>query len=155
MSGRDQTSRSDECAELRTRLGVDGQNVDWFLQELIDFVNLSEGNEIGVTLHIEGSIVTGNLINAKRWFVDLARHLGDAGVNAAVSKWIEEFGEVYVKRDEAPEEDRLPPVYLHLSNARTVGTSGDSVPTDEGVYWRGRVNAVSGFNLGTLGPAKE
>src|SRR5690554_2800504 len=116
--------------ELRAMADMDTQHVDWFLQELIEFVDLSEGNELGLTLHLEGTIVTGTLINARRWFGDLARHLGESGVNEDVSKWIKDFGEVYAGREEASEEDRLPPAYIHLRNARTLGTSGDSVPTD-------------------------
>jgi len=155
MSGQEEAGRLSDTGELRARLAAEGQSVDWFLQELIDFVNLSKENEIGLTLHVEGSIVTGTLINARRWFTALARHLGESGVDEGVSKWIEGFGEVYVRRDETPDEDKLPPAFLHLCNARTVGTAGDSVPTDDGVYWRGRVNAVSGFNLGTLGRIRE
>lgn len=134
--------------------GGGGQGGDWFLQELVEFVNGSAGNEIGVTLHVEGCVVTGVLINAGRWFGDLAGQLEANGVGEEVSRWIGSFAEVYAMPDEAVAEEEGPlPVYIHLRNARVLGTSGDSVPTDGGVYWRGRVGAVSGFNLGVLGPA--
>lgn len=141
--------------EALEKTASDDQGEDWFLQELIEFVGQAEGNEIGVTLHVEGAIVTGTLINGGRWFKDLAGHLEASGVNKGVSHWIAGFSKVYAEQGGTSEEGRLPPAYLHLRNARTVGTSGDLVPTDDGVFWRGRVNAVSGFSLGTLGPSPK
>ncbi|QDW66355.1 gas vesicle protein [Luteimonas granuli] len=154
MSPQDQAEgRNDPKAGLSARLAIEGQSVDWFLQELVEFVNRTEGNEIGLTLHVEGAIVTGTLVNARRWFQELSEFLESQGVDAGLAEWIGGYSEVYAQRDELPDDEKSPPVFLHLRAARTVGTSGDSVPTDEGVYWRGRVNAVSGFSFGTFGPA--
>jgi hypothetical protein len=44
------------------------------------------------------------------------------------------------------------PTYIHLRGARFFSPSGQSVPGNEGFFWRGRLDAVDGWSIGVLGP---
>jgi hypothetical protein len=59
-------------------------------------------------------------------------------------------GEIYGGDDGKALAD---PQYIHLKNAKVHHPTGQ-LPTDDGVLWRGRINAVSGWNLGVLAADK-
>jgi len=46
--------------------------------------------------------------------------------------------------------NRPPPQYIHLSGAKFFNPEGNSLPTNQGVLWRGRVTEIGGFNLGSF-----
>ena len=108
--------------------------------------------EIGITLHVGGSLVSGTLINGKKYFDGIAELMTGANTNlpkvAASWKSIAEFGQIY----DAPAEDgRLKNTqYIHLKNARTFGNAGTIIPARLGVLWRGRLSNVAGFSFGIL-----
>lgn len=135
--------------EIVNRLNLEGASVDWFLQQLVGFVNEDEGNSIGLTLNVEGATISGELIGGRRYFTELAGLLKKAGASKDFSDWIGEFKASY--RD--PEADPVvaPPIiaYVHMREARIFSPSG-AIPTGAGVLWRGKINAVSGFSFGTL-----
>lgn len=129
---------------------------DWFLQTLVDMVNKSP-IDFGITLQVAGFLVSGNLINGAEYFKGFASDFtsaipGDSEVVESIRKSYADLGEIYkTDEKEADKEDRPLPTFIHLKNARFFNTSGNAVPANRGVWWRGRISEVSGFILGTLG----
>jgi hypothetical protein len=126
---------------------------DWFLQNLVNLVNARE-IELGITLNLGGFLVSGRLVSGQKYFGGFGEDLGstfnDPEIRRNVEQSYAQLGEIYTAGRKAGEAV-APPNYLHLMNARFFHTAGVPIPTDGGVWWRGRISEVSGFFLGTLG----
>lgn len=126
---------------------------DWFLQSLVSMAN--NGVEVGVTLQVSGLLVSGVLAGGKAYFEgfaeDFSSGLNDPETAKSVRDSFAKYGEIYKN-----EGDDAPPLpqYIHLKNARFFNTSGNPIPGNKGVWWRGRISEVAGFTLGSLGPAE-
>lgn len=138
---------------------------------LIDLVRLA--NELGVgtplTLIVDGSIISGNLVS----FEDYLRELADAvekadapeGVAVALARPYREDAEREKARreeirahldrlksdpaavnDSDPIDDSLPS-FIHFNNARLI--TGPVASSQLGL-WRSRLTHVSGWRLGTI-----
>lgn len=115
---------------------IHGVGTDVFLQTLVS-MNNSKCTEMPVTLIVGGSIVSGVLIDVKQYFESIGKQLStDEETQKAVAKY-----------SDLDTEKNWPPQYIHLKNARFLSSTG-MVPANEGVLWRGKVNAVSGFTFG-------
>ncbi len=151
-------SGNNEKVELALRDGllVEGLRVDWFLQSLVDMVNVSDSFEFGITLHVQGSIVSGILISGRKYFMSLGQALRDSKADF-FGEWVESFGDIYPSQDQEDndEKPRNLPGYIHLRDAKVFGAYDTPIPSNEGVLWRGRINAVSGFNIGQLGAGSQ
>ncbi|MGY0613465.1 gas vesicle accessory protein GvpU [Luteimonas sp. A501] len=135
------------------KLMLDGNSVDWFLQHLVSIANESS-LEFGLTLFTEGLIISGQLVSGKKYFSTFAAEFsnaypGDEESKATIKSAFESNGKIYDQG--ADEEVPPPPQFIHLINARCFSHNGQPLPNNRGVAWRGRINAVSGFNLGQLG----
>lgn len=141
------TSSSQE--ELK--LAFDGNSVDWFLQKLVIAANTGS-LEFGITLFVEGLIISGQLVSGKKYFSTIGKEFSDAYSEDPETKEnlkaaFESNGDIY---NHEPDEIVSPPNFIHLINARCYSQDGRSLPNNRGVAWRGKINAVSGFNLGQL-----
>jgi hypothetical protein len=127
---------------------IHGHSVDWFLQQLVCLTN-GAGLEMGITLVLGGSVVSGTLISGKKYFDSFASNFSSMLPNGSKKEEMRQLlashGNLY---DDEGEHLQLPQ-YIHLSNARVYSPNGGNIPTN-GMLWRGKINAVSGFNLGVL-----
>jgi hypothetical protein len=144
-------SESENLSPEELKLALDGNSVDWFLQKLVSLANVSP-LEFGITLFTEGLIVSGQLCSGKKYFSTFASEFtdaypGDDEAKANIKAAFETNGEIY---DVEPNADTPPPQFIHLINARCFSHNGQPLPNNRGVAWRGKINAVSGFNLGQL-----
>lgn len=137
---------SDEKNAIAQVMRVDDK--DWFLQILVNIVNSGELS-FGITLNVGGFLVTGQLVGGKAYFegfgAEFAGSLGDSAAVAEVKAAFANRGEVY----SAPYDANLL-TYIHLKDARFYNTDGAPIPSNRGVWWRGRIAAVDGFSLGAL-----
>ena len=127
---------------------------DWFLQLLIDICNKTDFS-LSITLNVNGLLVTGNLIGGEKYFNGFANDLKMAGMPAEVTDLFKQFGDIYIKQKEQKnskkdDETISPPQYIHLENARIFHPGGNLIPTNHGVWWRGRLDAIDGFILGAF-----
>ena len=128
---------------------------DWFLEILCNMVN---GNEmiIGLTLNVGGLLVSGELISGDKYFEGFSEEFTNALSNLVptddgiedIKNQITKLGDRY-KHDENDEQNK-PTNFIHLRNAKFFNTVGSPVPSNRGVWWRGRLSEVSGFMLGSL-----
>jgi hypothetical protein len=132
---------------------------DWFLQSIIGLADL--GLEIGITLTLSGSIMSGTLISGRTYFKEIAKKVkgADGGVTLGgeniledIANFWEGYSSLYDRPADAGEDYVKPPAgYIHLRSAFSFSPSGDRLPSNgEGPLWRGRLASVSGFSLGSL-----
>lgn len=137
--------------------------VDSFLRALVQLANDS-GLSMGLTLFVGGALISGQLVGGLLYFENFGREIenairdsspdvdpaGPAGIGRAFAQW----GEMYrlpAGGEEAAHEPRPEPSFIHLRDARILGPDGRLIPTNGGVWWRGRLTAVDGYSLGVLG----
>lgn len=136
---------------------VDPAGGDWFLQRLVRLANVT-GVEIGITLTVGGSIISGELTGGREYFEAVAEQVRSAvpgEVGEAMSDFFRKGAKVYVLAKEEANEvsgDLIPPNYLHLRNAKHFAPGSEAMPSGDGMWWRGRIAEVSGFTVGSLGP---
>lgn len=140
-----------ENQEEKTKFNTD---VDWFLQILVSTVNKTS-IDIGITLNVGGLIISGQLINIKIYFEGLAQEMAlanaDEPLKDAFQTMFRKIGSEYkLSSEESENENQPPPKFIHLKNAKMLLANGQKVPTNQGVWWRGRLSEVDGFSLGSL-----
>jgi hypothetical protein len=131
--------------------------VDGFLQSLVSIVN-DESASIPITLSVGGLLVSGDLIGGKAYFNEFARQFKDGfrDISSETAATIEEsfkrLGDVYDPiRKESQRNAPMPkPHLVHLRDAQMYPSGGSLPPSEKGVLWRGRLEAVDGFSLGRL-----
>jgi len=135
------------------KLSFDGQSVDWYLQKLVTVVNTTNV-QFGVTLFVEGAIVSGVLVSGKTYFEAFAQEFsaaypGDADGKESIRQAFASHASIY---DDAGSDAQSssPPQFIHLIDSRHFSPGGQPLPNNRGVLWRGKINAVSGFSLGSL-----
>lgn len=131
------------------KLTYDGQSVDWFLQRLVSIVNTSD-LEFGITLTVGGSIVSGTLVGGTKYFETFAKDFSGAWPKEAqevIREALASHTAIYKAGND--DQEPTPPQFLHLINARSFQPTGQ-LPNNRGVLWRGKINSVSGFSLGSL-----
>lgn len=153
-------SRSNELAEIRearkTTVPFDPE-----LVRLVNFMNIVDTAEIGLTLHVGGCVVSGMLISMAQFyrllvkdFTDMNRltEHSDRDVAASFAKFYSFPLENAEKAlDEYRESQKLPPLprHIHLRYAQTLIPGGQPVTQ---ALWRGRLAGVDGWSIGNFGP---
>lgn len=127
----------------------EGMSIDGILQNIVEEANSNPGvYEPSISLTTAAGVVSGTLISMKSFFKESAEemYLPDQGaeVDKAKQNWIS-------MADEKPGAESLPPQFIHLRDAR-VFTGNGKIPSNCGVLWRGRLNAVIGFAYSGLVP---
>ncbi|MCC8537358.1 gas vesicle accessory protein GvpU [Xanthomonas axonopodis pv. poinsettiicola] len=138
------------------KLAFDGQSVDWYLQKLVGIANASN-TQFGITLFVEGVIVSGQLVSGKQYFEAFAQEFSAAFPGSDEEKEdirlaFASHASIYdaAADDDDGQQSSAPPQFIHLIDARCFSPGGQPLPSNRGVLWRGKVNAVSGFTLGSL-----
>jgi hypothetical protein len=126
---------------------------DWVLETLVTMANaVPSGSFVGITLNVEGQVVSGKLISAIQYYRSYADIWeGALGTGEHSKGYIEPWRELALtmETEDSESEDAPPPRYIHLADAKYIyGTS--IIPTSEGMLWRGLISKVSGFSLGVL-----
>ena len=132
---------------------------DLMLASFVNLANRGTIGELGLSLLVGGSWVTGQLIGARAWFEGLARSLDEAGAAEGFADVIRMVGaQVYPSESEreaagevGEEDDTVLPSFLHVRDAHVIGENGRAVPT-QGGYVRVRLEEVAAWMLGRIGP---
>lgn len=128
------------------------QENDYLLSSLIAMAE--SGASMGITLHINGTIITGNLISQKQYAEGVVNSLREPMENAFKmhsDSILDAFSRVGEMPNGRPSEEGGPIQFefIHLSEAKLfAGTN--LIPTDDGVLWRGKLTSVDGFSFGRL-----
>lgn len=151
---------------------------DWFLDQIVEWANRF-GIEVGLTLSVNGMLVSGQMISGRNFFLELATEFrGDREEGSMIhtlAGLIERNKDVYepfdltlaedkpadaqpsdteVKADDNVDDDGdsapPPPSYIHLRNAKIFTPGQSAIPGNRGMLWRGRISEISGFSIGSL-----
>lgn len=131
---------------------------DWFLQQLVSILNSMppHGSGIGITLHVNGLVVSGHLVHGAEYFEWFSKAYagmfgspGDENYEA-IQQALVRHAEIYRREEGEEREGDDDPGFIHLRNAYIFDATGNSLPHGDGTWWRGRLSHVSGFVLGSL-----
>jgi hypothetical protein len=129
--------------------------LDWHQQQMVGDAN-DLGLEFAVTGFGAGAVITGVLTSGKVYF-DLFADRFAAGWpkegRAELRASLAAPGDVYPRLEPGEKSHRRPAQFIHLRDARVVTAQGNLPTTVEGLLWRGRLSAVSGYSLGLVAPA--
>lgn len=148
----DQFDGKQDVVANQAALAWEGQSVDWYLQNLVSVVNGSNIS-FGITLFVEGVVISGTLVSGKKYFETFADEFssaypGDDEVREGIRQAFASNASLYDNQSKS--KDLPPPQFIHLIDCYCHSPQGGSLPSDSGTLWRGKINAVSGFNLGSL-----
>ena len=130
---------------------------DWFIQSLVNIANVAPLS-FGVTFQVSGLLVSGYLVSGKAYFEAVGQQIiAGLAQNAALAG---QMRNMFATFDSAypgdpSQAERPVPQFVHLQNARFYSTDGTPVPSNEGVWWRGRISEISGIVIGILGVSDQ
>jgi hypothetical protein len=112
---------------------------------------------MGVTLHVSGTIVSGELVSYGTFWEEFRTLVKGDGSDAGREIFADAFTDGILDAGGAPasaadDEAVLPsaPMYIHLRRAAIWGPGGESALAK--TLWRGRLSHVSAWSVGTFGP---
>jgi hypothetical protein len=101
---------------------------------------------ISIILQMGGWLVTGYIISQKEYLEGFMFGELNKGLNRAIEV-LKEKGEWSEEKDKNVE--RLPR-FIHLKGAKFYQPGQPAIPGNEGVLWRGRIDAIDGYVYGAL-----
>ncbi len=104
--------------------------------------------EAGITLWVEGLLVSGTLVALTDYLSGVGETIKEStgtheGLPTVFSHFADEAG---AERDGF--EARVS--FIHLRDAQTYQAGGNPIPSNQGVWWRGLIEKVDGWCFGTL-----
>jgi hypothetical protein len=98
--------------------------------------------------------VSGYLVSGKAYFEATGQQIisglaKNPELQEQMRKMYATFESAYP--NDPAQTDRPVPQFVHLQNARFYSTNGTPVPSNAGVWWRGRISEISGIVVGILG----
>lgn len=126
---------------------------DFMLEQIVISANF--GQEFPVTLLTGGMLVSGRVVSGRKFvqhmLSDLVSTVSNDEVRSQLNEAFSEHLENYPESGEPVEGKVI--TYIHLSDAKFFNPAGTKpIPTGgTGVFWRGKIAAVDGFNFGILG----
>lgn len=112
--------------------------LDYILWTLASIV-VDNGISFDITLNVKGIIICGTVITQKQYFEGVSQQLAGSENGEAFGKLMSQMG--------GYEESESK--FIHLKDAKYL-VANNHVPSNEGVYWRGRLTEIDGFNLGSF-----
>lgn len=123
---------------------------DPFLKALVDIVH-THGVSFGITLTTPGGTITGTLISTGEFFKSFADSFAGAwphgpsdGLREGFAAWGEHRGGEFKSSDNGQDP------FIHLKNVKHLDGSGSVPSSGTGFLWRGKIEDVTGFALGTV-----
>jgi hypothetical protein len=135
-----------------TRDAADGPPTgpDRFLSALVQVLEASRGNWVGVTLSVKGLVVSGVAVSSSEYLRGVAAELREAGGQdgaQSVAEALEGLAGTIDQARDTPETSARPE-FIHLKNARIL--AGSQMVPPSGMWWRARLSEVDGFTVGLL-----
>lgn len=141
---------------------------DWLLRGLIALVQGAEqqGVKMGipVTLNVGGFLVSGFVISGADYFEEFSEIVAyglpdqfDEESKESITATFRTLADIYEPEEETLEGavQRESYNFVHLRDARFMHPGGDPFPTNTGMLWRTKLEAVDGFTLGALLPVRD
>ncbi|MDP9074454.1 MAG: hypothetical protein M3N98_09840 [Actinomycetota bacterium] len=132
-----------------------GAAVDAVLALLVKAVNRGETSDLGISLVVGGSWLTGSMIGGRMWFDQLGQVV-DSQAGGEGGSLFRQIGQsAYPSESERLAAERPAeepePSFMHLRNARLLTGSAVRVPETGGLV-RLRLSSIQGWLIGILDP---
>lgn len=122
---------------------------DRALADLVVMINSTAKGEIGATLTVNGSVVSGDIISGERFFLGLQEEIRNASGadNRLADTWQPMVDAYRADREADVDFDAAlkNTVFIHLRNAKVINGETSNVG-----FWRGRLESVDGWSIGRL-----
>lgn len=127
-----------------------GVDRDWLLQHLVTYANNVDNFSLPLTLWTSTGIISGVLVSDKEFFdlyiEEFTAEFSEEDAAVTASK-IRELASIYYEKSDSQQINEA--TFIHLKGARLFAPAG-VMPAEGGVLWRGKLNQVTGFNIGKL-----
>ena len=120
--------------------------LDGFLYALATTV-VENGFSFGITLNVKGTIISGDLITSNQYFKEISKETADVENGKLLGEVLSQINRIV--EEATTEQQERSSKFIHLKNARFFSAS-NSIPSNKGIYWRGRLSEIDGFTLGLL-----
>lgn len=123
---------------------------DPFLMTLVNLAH-TQGLSFGITLTTPGGVITGTLISTGEFFNSFADSFAGAwthGSSEELREGLAAWGEHRGGELKAGDGGEDP--FIHLKNVRHLDGNGSVPSSGTGFLWRGKIEDITGFALGTL-----
>jgi len=152
----DETKAPSEQTQEALAVQPPAINRDGFLQLLCSFVNATDEGGLPVTLSINGMLVSGTIISAKKYFSTMAQTLATSIYGDEKSATRAEFEQNIADMPKTPDGE-LPLAeelqFIHLRDAKFLAAGGESMNVTSSVLWRGRISKIAGWSFGAFSKA--
>lgn len=118
---------------------------DVILELMIEAVNDHDDYEIPVTLNVNGTMVSGDLVSAEFYFQEMLSTFSD---DTDGDKFIYDQLKKATTQLESGDEPEIN--YVHMRGAKMFDESGKAIPSKGEVLWRGKMKEVDGFFVGKV-----
>ena len=112
--------------------------------------------ELGITLNVNGLLVTGFLISQRAYFEGLTERVkstsSDSETKGVLEHFLGELKEVALRDSQNVKTGFSP--FIHLRNVKIYPSEGRGMPTFGEALWRGDIRAINGFSLGEMVPTQ-
>jgi len=135
--------------QLAERAAHDGYG-DPTLESLIELAN-SGTMSLGVTLWVGGVVISGTLVGVSEYFEGVAGFVEGSGEGGAAiaGAYRKLAGTFHYEIGSQPEDVERFPTMIHLKAARVFSAGAAAMPR-QGLWWRGRLDRVDGYSIGSL-----
>ena len=124
---------------------------DWLLQQFVEEANARKGDFMAVTILARGQIISGMLVGVNEYLKYLENVFSRDGVDTGEGTWAAYFRDVRQNTEkEIDEQGATSPAFIHLRDARIHQHGQRPLPSNEGVWWRGRISQIEAFWPGRL-----
>lgn len=128
--------------------------VDELLKSLV-MVSEKTSVEIGITLNVNGLLITGFLISQESYFDKLTQRIqsteSDSEAASTLVDFLKQLKHTLLEKSSDEKNGLLP--FIHLRDAKIYPSEGEGMPSFGHALWRGDIRAVNGFSLGEMVPA--
>jgi hypothetical protein len=110
---------------------------------LAEVINPSDDFEVGITLNVQGILVSGIMISAKRYYEKMGKVLSEANKgkgNAEIKQAFDELSKVASKQDGKD--------YNMIYLRDVIFFAGQKLIPERSAYWIGKIESVDGFIFG-------
>ncbi|MCF6410793.1 gas vesicle accessory protein GvpU [Pseudalkalibacillus salsuginis] len=105
---------------------------------------------LDITLNVNGSVISGTMISAKKYFEELSGKLEDGSEIA--QKLSEDLSEA---SEAADSHDGGEANFIHMKNTRVYCGDNKPTPSKGKILWRGKIDQIDGFFLGRISESKN
>lgn len=123
---------------------------DDFLNLLQDYANESISDTL-ITLVVGGLLISGRLATHREYSEYFAQVIGKQIIIIPKEKGADDNNyHMELLKEKYQSSEHFSIGYINLKNAQIFYQSGNPIPSDKTIFWRGKIESVDGFFLGGL-----